>query len=300
MLKNIVFSIVKWVYTTLSSLPDSGLLFLIFRYKEVAVLLLRTFVFRSLRSNIERCFPKMENIEIDKIAHGYIDALGQFAFDFIKSLKADVVYMKKKVEFENLEILDELFQQTPYVICFSGHLLDYEMLITLPLFRPEYAMCNIYQSTDKNDIFEKWISKERCKYGAFALPSTSAYKILLNIKEYTTKETGKIYRGHIIGVLGDTDPGLNSKLSIQFLNNTIQVYTGAERIGKKLNAAFVYANISHKANGRYTVSLEKLNISENSNFGYTQKYFEKLESNIKSQPENWLLWNTNRFRASQF
>lgn len=295
MLTTILFFIVKRVYLGLSSLPDYILNMCLRTFEIVARLLLHTPVFHNLRTNLDHSFPNLSKKEKEKIAHNHLRAVKQFAFDFIKSLKANEKYMKDKVEFKNLEILDELFQTTPFVVCFSGHLLDYEMLINLPLFRSEFAMCNIYQSTDTNDVFEKWICEERCKYGAFAVPSTSSYRYFMNIKKQLEAGTAK-YKGYIMGVLGDTDPGKNNKLTVPFLNGYLDVYTGAERIGRKLNAAYVYANIYHKGNGKYVVTLNKLDILENSPFIYTKLYFERLESNILNQPENWFLWNSNRFR----
>ena len=161
MLTTILFFIVKRVYLGLSSLPDYILNMCLRTFEIVARLLLHTPVFHNLRTNLDHSFPNLSKKEKEKIAHNHLRAVKQFAFDFIKSLKANEKYMKDKVEFKNLEILDELFQTTPFVVCFSGHLLDYEMLINLPLFRSEFAMCNIYQSTDTNDVFEKWICEER-------------------------------------------------------------------------------------------------------------------------------------------
>jgi Kdo2-lipid IVA lauroyltransferase/acyltransferase len=295
MLNNIAFLTAKLIYSVLSSLPDRVLRFLLAGCRKITEILLPSQLFQNARHNLKMCFPEKNNEEIKSIAKNHIGSLYQFAFDFIKSLNSTKDYMLDKLEFENLAVLDEAFQTTPFVVCLGGHLLNYEMLISLPLVRPEYAWCNIYQSTDTKDLFEKWICKTRCRHDAFAIPSTSAYKFFLNLKDSVLKGEQTPFKGFVVGVLGDTSPGENSKLSVPFLHRQMAVYTGAERIGRKLNAAFVFANINHKGNGQYLVRLSKLDPPQDSPFPYTTMYFDLLESNIKSQPENWLLWNTNRF-----
>ena len=75
-----------------------------------------------------------------------------------------------------------------------------------------------------------------------------------------------------------------------FFDHELEMMTGSERIGRKMNMAFVYANISRLRRGYYSIEFEEITPPDvdTNPYAYTDEFVRLLENNIKKQPELWM------------
>ena len=129
--------------------------------------------------------------------------------DFIIEYFKKTIYcehqIKKHCKFTNLELLYEKFQNHKFILCYGGHMLNVELLISLPLHTKEYGMCQLYLgNTKQKGKIAKWIQQNREKYGAICIPTSSPIKTLFNLKnEMDLGKSSK--KGYLFGTLADYD-----------------------------------------------------------------------------------------------
>jgi len=84
-----------------------------------------------------------------------------------------------------------------------------------------------------------------------------------------------------------------------FMGKVTPVFNGAEIISKKYDLPVVYASISRKNRGYYEIIIQKLtdNPKQTKKNYITDKFFEILENQIKTDPSQYL-WTHNRYKYS--
>lgn len=253
---------------------------------------------KFVRRNLRRVFPEKTTKEVKKISRLYYRAFGDYFIEFLKCTRFSKSQMMKRCKFKNVDLLKEKFKQHTFIICYGGHLVNYEYLVCFPLYMPDYGMCHLYLAnpSDKNNGGLNWVLKVRSRYGAINIPSFSPLKKLLQLKKKL--EDGKAkHKGYVFGTLSDMDTYENDPHSAPFFNRKLEVMTGAERIGRKFDMPFFYAHITRPKRGFYEIEFKEmkpLDIEINP-FAYTDEFVRLLEINIRQQPELWLQWGTPRF-----
>lgn len=251
----------------------------------------------TLKRNLRRAFPNKGNAEIKKIATKCVEGNMDFIIEYFKKTIYCEHQIKKHCKFTNLELLYEKFQNHKFILCYGGHMLNFELLISLPLHTKEYGMCQLYLgNTKQKGKIAKWIQQNREKYGAICIPTSSPIKTLLNLKnEMDLGKSSK--KGYLFGTLADYDT-LSDDIHVTTLfNKDFEVVTGSERIGRKFNMAFLYAHIRRTKRGFYEVEFKELNPTDlaTNPYAYTDEFVRLLEANIKESPELWLQWSEPRF-----
>jgi KDO2-lipid IV(A) lauroyltransferase len=81
------------------------------------------------------------------------------------------------------------------------------------------------------------------------------------------------------------------------LHQDTPVFTGTEKIARKLNAPVVFAAVRRVRRGYYSVHLHLItdNPSQHQEGWITQEHTRLLEEEIKRQPEIWL-WSHRRWK----
>jgi KDO2-lipid IV(A) lauroyltransferase len=104
----------------------------------------------------------------------------------------------------------------------------------------------------------------------------------------------------IFGYISDQAPKWeNIHLWLPFLNKETPVFTGAERIMKKMNNAVFYVEMGRPKRGYYTctyhlITKEPQKMEEHE---ITRRFFQMLEQTIRQRPEHYL-WTHNRWKRT--
>lgn len=251
---------------------------------------------KNTRINMKSAFPEKSKDELRLLEKAHLKKIFHFSVEVVGAVSFSNEEMRKRVTYKNIELLRQLLEKYKYVVCYSGHVANYEWMTGLPLEIPGYGMCDFYKSSNVNNTITEFIKITRCRYGARLIPTSSPLKGILKYK-YDIEE-GKIAdKGFVVGTLSDMYDKSSNAHKVKLFNWTYRPYTGAERIGRRLNAAFLYGKIACENRGFYEITLEQLQpVDVDTNpFAYTDEFFRHLEKNICESPELWMMWGARQY-----
>ncbi len=245
--------------------------------------------------NLRRAFPEKSPEEIRRLCRKYYEGFGDYLIEFVKRTRFSEKEMKRHCQFKNIELLKEKFKEHKFIICYGGHMLNFEWQVSLPLHIPEYGMCHLYLSGESGKEMD-WVLKTRNQYGAINIPTSSPLKTLVRLKDGLETGTDK-HCGYIFGTLADMDTTADNPHVSKFFNHDLEMLSGSERIGRKMDMAFVYAHMKRPKRGYYEIEFKEICPTdlETNQYAYTDEFVRLLEINIREQPELWMQWGECRF-----
>ncbi|MDE6018688.1 MAG: lysophospholipid acyltransferase family protein [Muribaculaceae bacterium] len=244
------------------------------------------------RGNIRASFPDMDEKEVDKTVKGFYHFLADYFIETVKLGSMNVDEMKRRMRFVNIEQLNEDLRAGKNVSIFLGHFCNWEWVSTMPLWldlSTGAIPCQIYHPL-ANVAADQVFGAIRSRFGATNLPMATSAKTLL---EFSAKGTATV-----TGYIADQTPSWNAIHHwIPFLNHDTAVYTGAEKISRKINAAAYYLDMSRPERNYYVGRFIKLSpdVAEEPENKVTDLYFRMLEDSIRRQPPLWL-WTHKRWK----
>ena len=84
-----------------------------------------------------------------------------------------------------------------------------------------------------------------------------------------------------------------------FLNQETPVFTGAERIARKMNNAVFYVRMERPKRGKYIVTFQPMtrNPKDMEEYELTRQFFNLLEEDIRREPHLYL-WTHDRWKRT--
>lgn len=286
---NLIAIIVIKVYTLFSRLPISWIYCIFCLTSKLINRINILSVNKVVSQRLSYAFPSKDEPWQRQLKANYYFRTACFAAELVKSLSFNCNEIKQRMKYTNIELLEQLLEQKRYVVCLSGHFVNYEFFTGLPLWiNQHYAMLNYYDdSTRSIPYIDNWLKSIRDRFGAISVPISSPLRSISGL--YHEIENGNSeYSGFILGALLDIKKKNLKNIFHNMTEQDIHLHYGAEKIGRKIGAAFIYANISIIEKGYYEVTLKKLRPDENGS--YMKAYMNELESNILAQPDLWLMW----------
>jgi KDO2-lipid IV(A) lauroyltransferase len=123
----------------------------------------------------------------------------------------------------------------------------------------------------------------------------SKQHILRKLVEYHQKGLMSLF-----GYISDQGPKWeNIHLWLNFMHHDTGVFTGAERIMRKVNDAIFYVEMSRPRRGYYTATFKLITKDPNSlpEYEITRRFFALLENTIRKDPR-YYLWSHNRWKRT--
>lgn len=234
-----------------------------------------------VRHNIKTAMPLCSSSEMRNIERGYYCRACDFAAEFMHMCRPDAE--NPIIKFKNLDVLEDSFKSSNFVICYSGHFANYEVMTKLPLIVGDVTMYNFYQASSVKEI-DSYICGIRSRYGAKLVPTDKGIKELISLRNNNQ------HKKVLIGSLADLRNAKNPSY-VTLFGKSYAAYRGTERLGQLLDAKFLYAKMTSEIRGQYKVEFIPL---EKAGYGTdctaTQAFFRCLENNVRTQPELWMLW----------
>ena len=293
MLKKIAFGITYGAIWLFSLIP----LCLMYLISDILVLLcflIPPLRYRKkiVRKNLKASFPDKSKKELLKLEFNFYRYFFDMAFESTKACSMRARWMKRHIKFVNIDKLYEQFQTGRSVMAYMGHTGNWEWVSALPTqLNAKYQVCQIYHVLE-NSVMNNVMLKIRGAYGAESIPMERTLRQLL---EY--KNRGQQF---IVGMIADQVPLMrNIHYWTQFMNQKTPVFTGAERIAKKLDLAVFYAEVIRIKRGRYECVLHLMyeSTKDEPEHSVTERYNRMLENTINNNPAIWL-WSHNRWKRT--
>ena len=235
-----------FIIRILSSLP---LWFLRF-YTLKTYILLRLVGYRKsvIKQNLNNSFPT--NHHKKKYAlQGLLLHFAQFLTEMIKMFSISKNSIRKHVQFKNKELIQHYYSKRKDVILVLGHYGNWEWGLLATSLVSDHEMVGIYKPLSSffwNQQIMKLISR-----------FCATFVSMKESARYLFKQGNE---PRLIGVIGDQTPTKNEvDYWTTFLNQETAVFSGTEKLAKKLNCPVVFVHIDKIKNGYYEISFELIN-----------------------------------------
>ena len=243
-----------------------------------------------VRTNIVRSFPEKSEKEQHAIERGFYRFFCDYVVETCRLLTIPAAEMRRRMTFEGVEAVQEELHNHDFVFIYLGHYCNWEWISSLPLWvDKEFHCAQLYRPLD-NAAFESVFMKLRTRFGAENIAKNDALRRILALKTQGKKA--------IIGFISDQSPRpVNIHDWVDFLHQDTPVFTGTERIAKKVGAAVFFADVQRLCRGHYHCHFQPMTSDVRSlpDYQITEQYMQLLEKVIRRQPSFWL-WSHKRWK----
>lgn len=248
-----------------------------------------------VRNNLTTSFTEKDIDEIKDIERKFYHWFCDYFFEAIKLLSISNRELNRRLHVLNPEVHEQWFLKGRNNAAFLGHYCNWEWLSRVGKdMNQERRLCLIYDPLHSKP-FDNLFLKIRT-YPPTGVP-TPKRDILRQLLEW--KQQGIF---SMSGYIADQAPKWqNIHLWIPFLNHPHSpVFTGAERIARKMNNVIYYAKMSRPRRGYYEMEYVLITDDPNSipEGDITRRFFNLLEESIRNRPE-FYLWTHNRWKRTK-
>ncbi|MEA4974231.1 MAG: lysophospholipid acyltransferase family protein [Paludibacter sp.] len=248
---------------------------------------------KVVRRNLINAFPDYTPGKISKVERKFYHFFCDLMVEIIRQLHAPKEEMKRRMTFENLDLLLEQAKQGKSVMLMTGHYCNWEWASKICMYSPEdFPTRPVYQRL-KNKHFDHLMLKLRNRFGAISIEKNNLIRMMVEMK--TSGEKG------VFGMISDQSPkARNIRYRMTFLNQDTPVFLGTEQLAKKYGYPVYYLDIRRVKRGYYHAVVTPIAIepAKTGEYEITTKFMQMLEQSIQKRPEFWL-WSHNRWKHSK-
>ena len=189
--------------------------------------------------------------------------------------------------------VEACFKEGQNVAAILGHYCNWEWLSCVGLELPGNRVCGLIYHPLYNKAFDELFKCIRShEKNSVPVPKKDILRYLINYKRQ-----GII---SVFGYISDQGPKWeNIHLWLPFLKHDTPVFTGREKIMRKMNDAVFYVEMSRPKRGYYTATYKLITKDPNSlsEFEITKRFFHLLEETIRKEPD-YYLWSHDRWKRT--
>jgi KDO2-lipid IV(A) lauroyltransferase len=264
---------------------------ILYLLSDVAFVLVYT-VFKYRRKlvaiNIQNSFPEKSTAERQSIEKKFYRHLCDLIVEFFKTLTMTEkeALERCKITPESVALFKHFYDGKKNLILVMGHYGNWEWGGLSISQQVKHLLFFIYKPLS-NHYFDGLMLRTRSRFGAKLVSMNSAFREIVKHKD-TVNATAFI---------ADQTPPPETAHWTTFLNQETPVFTGTEKIAKKLDYPVVFINIQKIKRGFYELSAELL--SEHPAITgdgvISDLHTKRLEQEIHKRPEFWL-WSHRRWK----
>lgn len=287
-----MFTLVYVFFYMLSLLP----MWVLYRLADVDYLLIYYVLkYRRgiVRQNLVSSFPEKTNSEIVNIEKQFYRWFADYFLESIKLLSISRKQLAKRLTIINADLIENDFKEGTHVAAILGHYCNWEWLSAVTIGLPNNRVVALVYKPIKNKIINHLFYCLRSSQRGVPVAKNDILRALVKYKKQQTMT--------LFGYIADQSPRWqNIHLWLPFLHHQTPVFTGSERIMRKMNNAVYYAEMSRPKRGYYTCTFRLITKEPNSlpENDITRRFFEMLEVSIKAQPHLYL-WTHNRWKRTK-
>ena len=249
---------------------------------------------KVVRRNIATSFPEKSPAELRSIERGFYRWLCDYFVETIKLMTVSREELLRHVEFRGTELIEDSFDRGQTCAGILGHYGNWELLSATGItFRrhPEAVVGLIYHPL-RNQVFDRLFIKIRQSMGGVCVPKQDILRYLVQFRRQGVM--------NIFGYIADQAPKYqNIHLWLPFLGHDTPVFTGAERIMRKMDNTVFYIDVERPARGKYVYTFKPMTDKpgELPEYEITRRFFAILEQTIRRNP-SFYLWIHTRWKCT--
>ncbi len=245
---------------------------------------------KLVRKNLKNAFPEKPEKSIVKIEKKFYRHLCDYFVETLKMLHFSEEEARKRMKFENPEIINRLTADGSSCILSLGHYGNWEWVPSIMMyFTPGVEQGFVYKKLHSS-TFDRLFLKMRTRFSSMAIEMRSAFRQMIRLQK-----EGKTM---VVGFLSDQRPSRRQEhYWTTFLNQQTPVQTGMEKIARRLGTSIVYLDIEKVKRGYYTGKFYVItpDASEEAEYTIMERYIRKLEETTLREPA-YYLWTHDRWK----
>ena len=248
-----------------------------------------------VRRKLVTSFPDKSEQEIVQIEKRFYHWFCDYFFEAVKLLSISDAELCRRFTIINSEEVEQCFKEGQDVAAILGHYCNWEWLSCVGMNLPLERETGLIYHPLRNKAFDYLFRKLRLhEKHSRVIPKQDILRYVLSRKKEGIR--------NICGYISDQGPKWkNIHLWLPFLNHEhTPVFTGGERIMRKMNNAVFYVEMSRPKRGYYTATYKLITRTPNAlePDGITRRFFQMLEQTIRREPA-YYLWSHNRWKRTK-
>ena len=248
---------------------------------------------KVVRKNLVNSFPDKPEKEIQRIEKKFYRHLCDYFVETIKMLRLSDEEVRKRMVFENPELINELTKSGQTCFISTGHYGNWEWVPSICMYLENGVEQGLIYRRLRSKAFDELFLNIRSRFNPLAIEKNSALRKIIK-----QRNDGKTM---VIGFLTDQRPSkYQDEYWTTFLHQDTLVQTGMERIARMIGCSVVYLDIVKVKRGYYrgTFSVITPDAKKESEFFVLEQYMRKLEETILKEPA-YYLWSHNRWKLKK-
>lgn len=247
-----------------------------------------------VRKNLSTSFPEKSPEELKRIEKGFYKWFCDYFVETLKLMTVSRKELLRHVEFRNTEAIEDSFDRGQTCAALLGHYGNWELLSATGIMfeRHKEAVVGLVYSPLHNKVFDRLFIKIRQSMGGVCVPKQDILRYLLSFRRQNLM--------NVFGYIADQGPRYqNIHLWLPFLNHDTPVFTGAERLIRKMNNTLFYIDVERPCRGKYIYTFRFMTNDPASlpEHEITRRYFAMLEATIRRNP-CYYLWTHDRWKRT--
>ena len=240
--------------------------------------------------NLKNAFPNKSDRERKKVEREFYRHLCDYFVETIKTLRLSEEEVRKRMKFENPEIINRLTKHGNSCLLCLGHYANWEWVPSIGLHMPPGVVPGLIYKQLHSDAFDRLFLKIRSRFNSVTIEKRRTYRTLIRARDEGTSA--------LVGFLSDQRPPKHvTEYWTTFLNQDTLMETGMERIAHSFGLPVVYLDMKKVKRGHYVGRFFVItpDASQEPQFMVTERYTRRLEETVKEDPA-YYLWTHNRWK----
>ena len=248
---------------------------------------------KIVRQNLTTSFPEKSPKEIKTIEKRFYRWFTDYFFEAIKLLSISEKELNRRFTITNSDEIEYCMSHGQNVAAILGHYCNWEWLSCAGKDLPKNRMIGLIYHPLYNKAFDDLFRRIRShESNSKPIPKQDILRQLI-----TNKRDGTM---SFFGYISDQAPKWeNIHCWLPFLNHDTPVFTGGEKIMRRMNDAVYYAELTRPRRGYYSLTYKLITKQPNElpEFEITRRFFRMLEETISHEPA-YYLWSHNRWKRT--
>jgi len=240
-------------------------------------------------ADIAQSFPDRDAAERARIVRNAYRNLADTLVEAFWGFGASADALRKRVAFENPEIVDECVAANQSVVLLTAHYGNWEWLSLAAGVRFGIPIDVVYQR-QRVAWIDAFLRDARSRFGSRFIPR----------EEFIFNLMSRAGQPRAYALIADQTPKhkQDPKHWTRFLGRDTAFFKGAGKIAQFLDAKVLYVTMRRVRRGYYSVRLSVLAeppYDADSNEAIVERYAQSLERDIRMSPADWL-WIQNKWK----
>lgn len=242
----------------------------------------------TILANLHMAFPEKSEAEIVEITRKYYRHLAELFVEIACALYIPKRELDRRVRFLNPELVDGYYDEGRHIVGVTSHYANWEWGYCFQL-HCRHRIAEVYKRMSGR-VSERLFRDIRSRFGGLPVEMGNLKPLFFEASRNPV----------LVYLVADQSPAGNEKswyfTSFMGIDGT-PVFTGPEKIARKLDAVFLYVDMRKNGCGRYSIEFSTLcehsrEMPENS---LIDMYLRKTEEVIRNKPEYWM-WSHRRWK----